>query len=363
MRVMASSSPIPLGRLVGPVTAGHVERPERVWICEDGPCDLLMGELEAAQNSLPRLDSSKVHVGLVAATIFSEDQALYRAEVLEILPGEEVEVRYVDYGNTEKVKRNSLFSLPAKLEAAGKLAVAVAPEGLDSRVVGNSENNRARIAKKLSKEGLMVELMEVGDTLVASFFAEGKKIKFIKKPNNEDNGVKEVETGSKKTKMEEKVENSNAEVPVEEVKSVKLLKSGEVTMVSQLPALALLEEVEITGQVEVVSPIGSVWFSPKWIHDDIQKLMDQLDLLDAEKKLESVLKADICPGMLAAVRHTEYGCLFRGRVQEVEGSQVKVKYIDYGDGQQVPLTNLYYFPPGLDMIAPSVVSCCLVFLG
>ena len=233
---MTSSSPIPLGRLVGPVTAGHVERPERVWICEDGPCDLLMGELEAAQNSLPRLDSSKVHVGLVAATIFSEDQALYRAEVLEILPGEEVEVRYVDYGNTEKVKRNSLFSLPAKLEAAGKLAVAVAPEGLDSRVVGNSENNRARIAKKLSKEGLMVELMEVGDTLVASFFAEGKKIKFIKKPNNEDNGVKEVETGSKKTKMEEKVENSNAEVPVEEVKSVKLLKSGEVTMVSQLPA-------------------------------------------------------------------------------------------------------------------------------
>ena len=152
-------------------------------------------------------------------------------------------------------------------------------------------------------------------------------------------------------KIEDKAEN--------QVKSVKLLKSGEMTMVKQLPALALLENVEITGQVESVSPIGSVWFSPKWIHDDLEKLSVELDRLDEEKKLEVVRQADICPGMLAAVRHSQYQTLFRARVQEVVGAEVRVKYIDYGDGEAVPLTSLYYFPPGLDMIAPGVAEIVL----
>ena len=354
---MATSSPIPLGEQVGPVTVGSVEQTDRVWICLDEPCNHLMDQLESAQGSLVRLHSSEVAVGLLAAAIFSEDGALYRAEVLKILPcEEEVEVRYVDYGNTEKVRRDSLFKLPSNLEAAAKLAVAVELEGVDARVVGNSEKNRAKIAKKLGKEGLMVELKEVGGTLVATFFTEGKKIKFSKSsassaPTTEEKGAKEVETGSKKSKIEDKAEN--------QVKSVKLLKSGEITMVKQLPALALLENVEITGQVESVSPIGSVWFSPKWIHDDLEKLSVELDRLDEEKKLEVVRQADICPGMLAAVRHSQYETLFRARVQEVVGAEVRVKYIDYGDGEAVPLTSLYYFPPGLDMIAPGVAEIVL----
>ena len=362
---MASSSPIPVGEKVGPVTVGSVELTDRVWICLDDACNHLMDQLETAQNSLRRLDSSEVDVGLVAATIFSEDGALYRAEVLKIMPcEEEVEVRYVDYGNTEKVRRDSLFKLPPSLETAAKLAVAVKLEGVDAKVVGNSEKNRAKIAKKLGKEGLMVKLTEVGGSLVATFFADERKIKFTKSSSALANGekeTKEVETGSQKTKTEEKDENSNGEkVPaVEEVKSVKLLKSGEITMVKQLPALALLENVEITGQVESVSPIGSVWFSPQWIHDDLEKLTAQLDQLDVEKKLVPVRQADICPGMLAAVRHSQYDTLFRARVQEVEGGLVRVKYIDYGDGEQVPLTNLYCFPPGLAMVAPGAAEIVL----
>ena len=192
---MATSSPIPLGEQVGPVTVGSVEQTDRVWICLDEPCNNLMDQLDSAQGSLVRLHSSEVAVGLLAAAIFSEDGALYRAEVLKILPSEEeVEVRYVDYGNTEKVRRDSLFKLPSNLAAAAKLAVAVELEGVDARVVGNSEKNRAKIAKKLGKEGLMVELKEVGGTLVATFFTEGKKIKFSKSssaPTAEEKGAKE----------------------------------------------------------------------------------------------------------------------------------------------------------------------------
>ena len=102
---MATSSPIPLGEQVGPVTVGSVEQTDRVWICLDEPCNKLMDLMETAQDSLVRLDSSEVAVGFLGAAIFSEDGALYRAEVQEVLPSEkEVEVRYVDYGNTEKVQ-------------------------------------------------------------------------------------------------------------------------------------------------------------------------------------------------------------------------------------------------------------------
>ena len=122
---MATSSPIPVGEQVGPVTVGSVEQTDRVWICLDDPCDLIMGELETVQDSLVRLDSSEVAVGFLGAAIFSEDGALYRAEVQKVLASEkEVEVRYVDYGNTEKVQRDSLFKLPPNLEEAARPKLA-----------------------------------------------------------------------------------------------------------------------------------------------------------------------------------------------------------------------------------------------
>ena len=80
--------PLEVGILTGPVTVGFVEKPDTVWVSLDCPREELMDKVEKAK--LTKLET--VEVGCVVATIYSEDSALYRANVLSI-SGSEVEVR------------------------------------------------------------------------------------------------------------------------------------------------------------------------------------------------------------------------------------------------------------------------------
>ena len=59
----------------GPVTVGFVEKPDIVWVSMDSPREELMDKLE--ESKLTKLTS--VQVGCVAATVFSEDEAMYSA--------------------------------------------------------------------------------------------------------------------------------------------------------------------------------------------------------------------------------------------------------------------------------------------
>ena len=170
--------------LIGPVTVGFVEKPDVVWVSEDSRREELMDELENAQMTMIH----DVKVGDVAATVFSEDGALYRVTLLSVV-GNEVEVRYCDYGNVEKKGMDELLKLPDKLAKPAALAVRLRVEGVTG--VGDSAKNRARVEKKLSVEGLMVKVVdEDKDGLIGTFEVGGKKIKFSK---NKDPLVK-VET-------------------------------------------------------------------------------------------------------------------------------------------------------------------------
>ena len=152
---------------------GFVEKPDTVWISMDSPREELMDKLEEAK--LTKLSS--VEVGCVAATIFSEDEALYRVAVLGV-EGTEVEVRYCDYGNVERKGVGELFRLPEDLARHEQLAVRVRVDGVKG--VADSSKNRARVEKKLSVDGLMVRLVEENGMLVGTFEVGGKKIKFSK---------------------------------------------------------------------------------------------------------------------------------------------------------------------------------------
>ena len=72
--------PLEVGVLTGPVTVGFVEKPDVVWLSLDVPREALMDKLETAK--LKKFE--KVESGSVAATVFSEDGALYRVSVLGV---------------------------------------------------------------------------------------------------------------------------------------------------------------------------------------------------------------------------------------------------------------------------------------
>ena len=91
---------------MGLVTVGFVEKSDTVWVSKDSQRDELMDKLEEA--NLTKLAS--VEGGFVAATLFSEDEVLYRVTVLSVL-GTQVEVRYCDIGYVERKGVGELFRL------------------------------------------------------------------------------------------------------------------------------------------------------------------------------------------------------------------------------------------------------------
>ena len=396
----------------GPVTVGFVEKPDIVWVSMDSPREELMDKLE--ESKLTKLTS--VQVGCVAATIFSEDEALYRVSVLSV-SGTQVEVRYCDYGNKEMKGVDELFKLPDDLASHEELAVRVRVEGVKG--VGDSSKNRARVEKKLSVDGLMVKLVKENEEFVASFEVGGKKIKFSKSKDvtgeskgelpvenkkvesevktalkKSDNSVESVAVPKPRTEEPTKVCESNevkmkneagsGDAPNKEVKDVltesgvkdpvigvtgieksesteeKVLKSSNrIVLYSELPNLKLLEGVEISGTVVYVSPLGGVWFCPQWIQGPLDTLTVQVDGLAVEKKLVTMCRSSIKEGILCIARSSQDGELYRARIACIEKNYVTVTFIDFGNSDLVTESEIFELPSGLEMLAPASAEVVL----
>merc|ERR1719318_1745445 len=170
----------------------------------------------------------KVETGNLAATIFSEDGALYRVSVLGV-DGAEAEVRYCDYGNMEKKGVGELFKLPDDLAKHEQLAARVRVEGVKG--VADSTKNRARVEKKLSVEGLMVKVVEDKGGLVGSFEVGGKKLKFSKNKEAGSTEDPKVEAKSEKREILEKNELKLESKVVDE----RSVKSDETAEFKKIP--------------------------------------------------------------------------------------------------------------------------------
>ena len=345
---LSSPPPIPLEKWSGPVTVTHVENPGAVWISLDKARDNIMLELETAD--LKKLDATKIQENKIVGATFSEDGANYRAKVKK-LSGRKVEVRFCDFGNTETVDVEDITKLPQNLETKSPVAVLVVVDGNED--AEDNTKNRERLEKKLSVEELMVKLTQGDQGKVSARFAvKGKKIKFSKS--------KEKEARGEEPRAEE-VKPSESQPHETRVKAVEVSKSsGKVIMCSQLPALSLLEKVKYSGVVNYCSAVGSVWFSPQWMLPLIDDLSAKIEDLGSKNKLEALDISDVSIGLLCLARSGVDGVLYRARViNQLENSVISVKYIDYGDSERIPISSLFYFPPGLDMNAPGAEEIVL----
>ena len=335
-----------MGKLIGPVTVGYVEKPDTVWISVDASRDFLMEKI-ANVKTFEKL--KKVSVGELGAAIYSEDGSYYRVKILNIVD-DKVEVRFCDFGNTESKTRTELFELPHEIRAHTELAFAVKVDGVNN--VSNSSKNRARVEKKLNVEGLMVKLDVKDNDLVGSFKVEDRFIKFTKSKDIQ-------EKGSNVDSKREEICNRNASNALVEEnviinKEVKSILKG--TMVCDLPSLKLLEGVEITGSVVYVSPQGSVWFSPDWIQSSLHEVSLTFDQLLLESKLKSLNCTSFQPGLLCVSRSLEDDSLYRSKIVSFSSEEVRVQYIDFGNFENLPHMNIYEFPHGVEMMAPAAAE-------
>ena len=350
-KAIMASLPFPLDKWT-PAVFSHLEDPARVWISLDEEREEIMKKLDKCATSLEKM--SKVEVGSVIATTFSVDGCLYRAQVLSI-KDEDVEVVYCDFGNTEIVKMFNLLKLPNDLANAAPVAMKVVIDGNEGFT--DNEKNRSKVESKLDVDDLKVKLSLADDGSVLAKFAakdkvsgKDKKIRFHSQVSDTDSSSKLPITSASSESFQEVV--TSVEVP----KS----KGKKLVMCSELPALKLLEKVETSGTIVHVSAIGTVWFTPSWIISSLDELDKEIEDYSNKKGLAPMESEYISIGILCIARNGSDGRLYRARiVDQMKNSVVVVKYIDYGDNESIPVANVFYLPPGLQMLAPAAAEIVL----
>ena len=114
------------------VVVTHVAHGE-VWVTltrQMEKVDMVMNQLDKLGGILKTMND--VTIGRLAAAKFSEDGQVYRCVVEDVLVREKKGVvRYVDFGNKEKLGLGELFELPEDLLRVPSLAVCVKVEGVD----------------------------------------------------------------------------------------------------------------------------------------------------------------------------------------------------------------------------------------
>ena len=134
-----------------PGTVGEISRDRKcVWFTPSSlqpALDSLMDQLELLANSLTTLPASYVFPGQLCAAIFSQDEAMYRAEVISV-KDQVVRVMFIDYGNSEDKSLSGLLMLPEELLVTVPYAVKLE---LDIAVKEYEE-------EKILVEGVVIKL-------------------------------------------------------------------------------------------------------------------------------------------------------------------------------------------------------------
>jgi len=168
--------PLKSGRKVA-VLVGHVETVDKVWVTPLRQAELMettIRELNIEENC-GKARLQHLSTGSIYAARYHLDSSFYRCKVLERGQHEgEVLVRFLDYGNEEKV--NDIREIPEDLKNLAPLSVQVQINGLSG--VPNTTKNRVRVERKLYEDFLSVIVNKKG---FATFFKEDEEIKFPKK--------------------------------------------------------------------------------------------------------------------------------------------------------------------------------------
>ena len=206
----------PMNSDVVTVVVVLVESVSKVWVTrkeEESKVNKLMSALE---KMVPRLvPASKVTVGCVYGSKFSEDGEMYRV-VVEQLEAREVVVRFIDYGNSETKQVEELLQLPGKMARYPAAAVMVELE--ENKEVEDSQDNRDKVEMKLDGDVEMIftqdrltEVKVAGKTINFGFKTKVKQI--VKGIEEKMDAMKVGKTTENKNVT--KVMDSKADIPKE----------------------------------------------------------------------------------------------------------------------------------------------------
>ena len=240
-------------------------------------------------------------VGTPCCALFAHDNCWYRAVIRSIASDFEVEVHYVDYGNTAVVLLSDIRKLGRKFFALPMQAI--------SCCLGFTPNNsdQTSFQQQVDDKELLGQFLSLnGDKWKVRLFDNGNEI---------------------------------GQDPAEPY---------DVTLEDKESLFEIREYIQhaISPEVKHQVYISHV-VSPDEFYVQFESMLDDLTVLSQEitqfystlDPTSHVLRKP-CPGMLCCAKFSEDGSWYRGRVNCVSRSGLNVKFIDYGNDELVGLRDV-----------------------
>lgn len=304
-----------------------IENPHSFWIQPEEKAETLenlVGELQehyAAGGN--RMDNVKSGDTVVAK--FSEDGAWYRAYV-ENIQDSNTTVRFVDYGNTDKVSKSELFKVAENF-------LQVPAQALRCNLSG----------VKPLQSGWSADTKDIMQSLVP----EAVKVKFESK-NPDGTWVVSLSAGD----VDVAEELIQAAVARREVSSTST--ASEVT--SQFPQQTPLQEGS-THQV-FVSHVNS----PASFYCQLVQNSEKLDTLlgEIEEQAEMFDPVNfLSEGMACMAKYSADEAWYRSVIARVSGNTADVLFVDYGNSESTSKDDICNIPPGLFKLEAQAIHCRL----
>ena len=294
-------------------------------------------------STLQPLSQDAIFPGVACCTVFDEDGAFYRVQIIEIGRGDKVKVQFVDYGNSTTVSSSNLCTLPLKLCSVPAQAIQCCLEGVRP------------IKKDWTKESCEVFASgTINIELDAQFVNELMPEVFNVVLRNPETGS----TISEVLVARGCAQSSDPPPLLSETPPTRLIPS---LPTQPLPTeyTPVRMEVGETYQLTVTfleSP-SVVWGQITKYQPDFSAMMSKMSAIFRDISAIPGLKAS-APGQPCAVQFAADKQWYRGRIEEIDDptKRAKVIFVDFGNTDILKLSSLKQLPAELLLLPTQAVS-------
>ncbi|GBN43528.1 Tudor domain-containing protein 1, partial [Araneus ventricosus] len=288
-------------------------------------------------------------IGYACCAQFSEDNNWYRAEVTDV-QGTTVDVLFVDYGNTSSVDKNLLKPLDKKLLDIPPYAISCKLNGITS-----TSDQWSDAAVDAFQD--MVLDSPLGITFIS------KDIPAIVNISKEDKDVAQ-------SLIDMELANVDTCPETEEAYADDHLTTVEDQLHSLPSDLSYpqrkLSSSKMPVKISYVDSYDKFYIMSLELSTELDTVMKTLEILyssegesDGTKSSIPDVLEDPCVSLPCVAKYSEDEAWYRAVITDIEGDNIYVFFVDYGNSEVSSLKNLRPITPELIKIPPIAIECKL----
>ncbi|KAJ8306560.1 hypothetical protein KUTeg_017105 [Tegillarca granosa] len=311
------------------VFVSWIENPQLFWVQPvefQEKLDELTNEIQEECADESNVESA-TNVAIGQEVMGKYEDAWYRA-VVENISGDQVKLRFVDYGNADTLPLASLKKPKDKLIKLEAQAIQCSLAGIKPLQPGVWNVDAKDIMESL-----------VTETVSCEFVQKRKNVYLVRLKAGEKNIADElVNTAVVKKEIQSPVKTSPGKQLTFSYQIVFSKGSVEKVYVSQIDSLSAFYCQLVKYETDLVN------------------IMENLKTAYAQNP---VILKDLAPGTPCVARYSQDGELYRACVKEEQAGGIEIHFVDYGNSEVVAKDQLYEIKSEFLRLSPQAIPCSL----